>query len=277
MGEEDPGCGAVYGKPQRNAAASAQQSGGLQAVARVGGAEAGHRSARVGRGHAGAWTCGQQAAVVAGAEEAGSAAEKKSLHATERDTEENLRKRSAFVETIRMVAPEDLIYLDESGVSTQMTRLYGRAEGGQRVHDVVPGGHWKMLTILGAMDHNGMLAAMTVEAATDREVFLAYLDQVLCPKLRAGHVVVMDNLSAHKVDGVRQRIEACGASLLYLPPYSPDLNPIEKAWSKLKTGLRTAAARTVQQLEQAVETLLPSITNHDANAWFHLRCGDIPK
>lgn len=207
-------------------------------------------------------------------EEAGSAAEKKSLHATERDTEEALRKRSAFIETIRPVPAEDLIYLDESGVSTQMTRLYGRAEGGQRVHDTVPGGHWKMLTILGAMDHNGMLAAMTVEAATDREVFLAYLDQVLCPKLRAGHVVVMDNLSAHKVDGVRQRIEARGASLLYLPPYSPDLNPIEKAWSKLKTGLRAAGARTVQALEQAIENLLPAITQQDAQAWFHLRCGD---
>jgi transposase len=156
-----------------------------------------------------------------------------------------------------------------------MTRLYGRAKGGQRVHDAVPGGHWKMLTILGAMDHNGMLAAMTVEAATDPEVFLAYLDQVLCPKLRQGHVVVMDNLSAHKVDGVRQRIEACGASLLYLLPYSPDLNPIEKAWSKLKTGLRAAAARTVPALKQAVETLLPSITNHDAKAWFQLQCKDI--
>lgn len=109
-----------------------------------------------------------------------------------------------------------------------MTRTYARAARGQRVHDTVPGGHWKMLTILGAMDHTGMLAAMTVEAATDREVFLAYLDEVLCPKLRPGHVVVMDNLSAHKVDGVRQRIEARGASVLYLPPYSPDLNPIEK-------------------------------------------------
>ncbi len=205
---------------------------------------------------------------MAGAEEAGAAAEKKSLHATERDSQENLRLREAFVETVRAVAPEDLIYLDESGVSTQMTRSYARAPRGQRVHAAVPGGHWKMLTILGAMDHTGIVAAMTVEAATDREVFLAYLDQVLCPKLRAGHVVIMDNLSAHKVDGVRQRIEACGASLLYLPPYSPDLNPIEKAWSKLKTGLRAAEARTVEALEQAIQHMLPNITHHDAQAWF---------
>ncbi len=151
-----------------------------------------------------------------------------------------------------------------------MTRLYARAPRGQRVHDAVPGGHWKMLTILGAMDHTGMLAVMTVEAATDREVFLAYLDQVLCPKLRPGHVVVMDNLSSHKVAGVRERIEACGASLLYLPPYSPDLNPIEKAWSKLKTGIRALQARTVQALDHAIENLLPSITTQDATAWFRL-------
>ena len=109
-----------------------------------------------------------------------------------------------------------------------MTRVYARARRGQRVHAAMPGGDWKIITILGAMDHRGMLATMTIEAATDREVFLAYLDQVLCPKLRAGHVVVMDNLSAHKVEGVRERIEAWGASVLYLPPYSPDLNPIER-------------------------------------------------
>ena len=151
-----------------------------------------------------------------------------------------------------------------------MTRGYARAPRGQRVHVAVPGGHWKIVTILGAMDHRGMLATMTIEAATDREIFLEYLDQVLCPKLRAGHVVVMDNLSAHKVEGVRERIEACGASVLYLPPYSPDLNPIEKAWSKLKQGLRAFGARTEPALHQGVAQLLPSITPQNATAWFRL-------
>jgi len=151
-----------------------------------------------------------------------------------------------------------------------MTRLYARSPRGQRVHDAVPAGHWKMLTILGALHHGGMLAVMTVEAATDREVFLAYLEQVLCPRLRPGHVVVMDNLSAHKVTGVRERIEQTGARLIYLPPYSPDLNPIEKAWSKLKQGLRAAQARSVETLNQAIERLLPSLTAHDAQAWFRL-------
>ena len=169
-----------------------------------------------------------------------------------------------------MIASEDLIYLDESGVSTQMTRTYGRAPRGERVRQEVPGGHWKMVTILGAMDCNGMLAAMTVEAATDREVFLAYLDDVLCPKLRPGHVVVMDNLSAHHVAGVCERIEARGARLLYLPPYSPDLNPIEKLWAKLKQGLRAIGARSAETLQQAVADLLPSITPQDARAWFRL-------
>ncbi len=155
-----------------------------------------------------------------------------------------------------------------------MTRLYARALKGHRIRDRVPGGHWKMLTILGAMDHNGMLATMTVESATDGDVFLAFLDQVLCPKLRAGHVVVMDNLSAHKVDGVRERIEACGASLLYLPPYSPDFNPIEKAWSKLKARLRALAARAMPQLEYATAQALQTITPQDAKAWLRLRFGN---
>lgn len=206
--------------------------------------------------------------------QARSAAQKKSLHAIERDTEENLDRREVHLQTIGSIAAEDLIYVDESGVSTQMTRLYGRAPKGRRIRDRVPGGHWKILTILGAMDHTGMLAAMTVESATDGDVFLAFLDQVLCPKLRPGHVVVMDNLSAHKVDGVRERIEACGASVLYLPPYSPDLNPIEKAWSKLKARLRALAARAMPQLEHATAQALQTITPQDAKAWLRLRFGN---
>ena len=205
---------------------------------------------------------------MAGGSGAGSAAEKKSLHATERDTEENRRRREAFLIRLRSISPEELIYLDESGVSTQMTRRYARAPRGVRVHETTPEGNWKILTILGAMSLRGMIATMTIEAATDAEIFLAYLDHVLCPALRPGNVVVMDNLSSHKVTGVRERIEAAGAQLLYLPPYSPDLNPIEKAWAKLKQLLRTAKARTAHALEQAIEELLPNIRPQDAQAWF---------
>jgi transposase len=158
--------------------------------------------------------------------------------------------------------------LDESGVSTQMTRRYARAERGVRVHESTPEGNWKILTILGAMSLRGMIATMTIEAATDAEIFLAYLEHVLCPVLRPGDVVIIDNLSSHKVSGVRECIEAAGAELLYLPPYSPDLNPIEKAWAKLKQLLRTAKARTAETLEQAIADHLPDIRPQDAQAWF---------
>jgi transposase len=171
---------------------------------------------------------------------------------------------------LETIPKENLVFLDESGCSTEMTRTHGRAPHGQRVADTVPGGHWKTLTVIGALNCNGMLAAMTIEAATDREVFLEFLDQVLCPKLKPGDVLVLDNLSTHKVDGVRKRVEATGARLLYLPPYSPDLNPIEKAWSKLKTLLRSAKARTADALHKAIENLLPAITPNDAQAWFRL-------
>jgi len=199
-----------------------------------------------------------------------SAPEKKSLHAQERDTEANRQRRAEFIEKIRATPPEHLIYLDESGVSTQMTRLYARCAGGQRIHESTPDGRWKILTILGAISTRGMIATMTIEAATDREIFLAYLDHVLCPQLRPGDVVVMDNLSSHKVAGVRERIEAVGAHVLYLPPYSPDLNPIEKAWSKLKQLLRSAKARTEQALDQAITEALQEISTDNAQAWFRL-------
>jgi transposase len=156
-----------------------------------------------------------------------------------------------------------------------MTRLYARGLGGARIHDDAPQGNWKILTILGAMSTRGIIAAMTIEEATDADIFLVYVEKVLCPALRPGDVVVMDNLSAHKVDGVRQQIEAAGAELLYLPPYSPDLNPIEKAWAKLKQLLRAAKARTKESLDEAITELLPQITPDNAEAWFRLRLGTL--
>jgi transposase len=207
---------------------------------------------------------------VACTEALGRAFEKKSLHAAERDTEANQKRRAEFLEKIHSTPLDKLIFLDESGVTTSMTRLYARCLGGRRIHEATPGSHWKIMTILGAMSTRGMVATMTIEEATDTDIFLAYLDHVLCPQLRRGDVVVMDNLSSHKIKGVRERIEAAGAELLYLPPYSPDLNPIEKAWSKLKLLLRSAKARTKDVLDQAITDLLPQITHDDARAWF--RC-----
>lgn len=126
------------------------------------------------------------------------------------------------------------------------------------------------MTILGAMSLRGMIAAMTIEEATDGDIFLAFVQQVLCPALKAGDVVVMDNLSSHKITAVRTSIEKAGAELLYLPPYSPDMNPIEKAWAKLKELLRAAQARTRQALDQAIEDALKRITPDNAKAWFRL-------
>lgn len=204
------------------------------------------------------------------AAEAGTASEKKSLHATERDTEANRQRREAFLERIRTVSPENLIFLDESGVTTSMTRLRARCVGGGRIHEATPGGHWKILTVLSAMSTRGLIATMTIEEATDADIFLAYVEQVLLPALRPGNVVVMDNLSSHKVSGVRELIERTGAEVLYLPPYSPDLNPIEKAWAKLKELLRSAQARSKQALDQAITQALQLITPENAMAWFRL-------
>lgn len=124
------------------------------------------------------------------------------------------------------------------------------------------------MTILGAMSLRGMIATMTIEEPTDTDIFLAYMEHLLYPVLKAGDVVVMDNLSAHKAPAVRAWIEKAGAELLYLPPYSPDLNPIEKAWAKLKQLLRSAQARTREALDQAITQALPCITPENAKAWF---------
>lgn len=141
-----------------------------------------------------------------------------------------------------------------------MTRRYGRAPSGQRVCEGVPAGRWRTPTVLGAIGVSGWVATMTIEAATDGDIFLAWLEQALCPQLRPGQVVAMDNLAAHKVDGVRQLITATGAQLRYLPPYSPDFNPIEKCWSQVKQRLRAAKARTLEALEQALADALVSVT-----------------
>ena len=153
-----------------------------------------------------------------------------------------------------------------------MTRLWGRAPKGERIDEATPQGHWKVLTTLGALSLRGIEAVMTIESPTDGEVFTAYVEQVLGPKLKPGDTVVLDNLSAHKVAGIRELIENCGAHLPSLPPYSPDLNPIEPAWSKFKQFLRAAKARTAEALEQAITEALKTITADNAAAWFR-HCG----
>ena len=162
---------------------------------------------------------------------------KKSLHATEQDTESGKAKRKAWREQVDGISADRLVFMDESGANTDMTRRYARAERGQRICEATPGGNWGTVTMLGAISSKGWQATMTTAAPTDGEVFLAYLRDVLCPTLRPGQVVVMDNLSAHKVDGVAEAIEAALADILYLPPYSPDFNPHRSLYVCGKTML----------------------------------------
>ena len=168
-------------------------------------------------------------------------------------------------------SPERLVFLDECGVLTNMARLWGRSPRGQRARGAVPCGHWRRLTVLGALGTGGMVAAMAVEAATDGAVFQAFLDRVLLPKLRRTKpdaVLVLDNLGAHKTPAVRELLDRSGFAYRYLPSYSPDRNPIEPAWAKVESELRRVGARTAEALHLALGPALGSVTARDASGFF---------
>jgi len=162
--------------------------------------------------------------------------------------------------------------LDESGAKTNLTRLYGRAPKGQRAHASTPHGHWQTTTMIASVRMDGTTACMTLEGTTDTESFRAYVEAVLVPTLRPGDVVVMDNLSPHKSDPTLALILQVGAQVRFLPAYSPDLNPIEKMWSKVKSLLRSAEARTPADLVQAIGQALAQVTPQDTLGWF-ASCG----
>ena len=170
------------------------------------------------------------------------------------------------------VDPHRLVFLDETGIDTRLTRAYGRAPRGRRVTGRVPWGSWERLTVTGALALEGVIAGMSIPAATGTAVFLAFVEQVLVPALqeRPGAIVVMDNLAAHKAEAVRSALDRAGLNHRYLPPYSPDLNPIEQAWSKLKARLRATGARSRGALEEALGPALAGITARDARGWFRL-------
>jgi transposase len=165
-----------------------------------------------------------------------------------------------------------LIFLDESGAKTNMTRLRGRAARGERVHAATPHGHWHTTTMISSIRFDGTTACMTIDGATDGDVFHGYVERVLVPTLRKGDIVIMDNLGAHKGDQTQALIVAAGAEVRFLPPYSPDLNPIEKMWSKVKSCLRSAEARTLPELQQAIAAALAKVTGQDALGWW-VSCG----
>src|SRR3712207_7877854 len=172
--------------------------------------------------------------------------QKKSAHAAEQDRPDILEQREAWFEGQLDLDPERLVFIDETGATTNMARLRGRAPKGKRLRAGIPRGHWKTTTFMAGLRLTGMTAPMVLDGPVNRSAFRAYVQQVLAPELRAGDVVIMDNLPARKGCEVRRAIEAVGAKLLYLPPYSPDFNPIENAFAKLKALLRKAAERTIE-------------------------------
>lgn len=161
-----------------------------------------------------------------------------------------------------------LVFLDESGAKTNMTRLRGRAKGGERCIDDAPCGHWNTTTMISSIRLDGSTACMAIDGATSAEVFREYVRRVLVPTLRTGDIVILDNLSAHKDSASMDLIHSAGAMSLFLPAYSPDLNPIEKMWSKVKEFLRSAKARTFDALLKAIGDALRTITPQDTQGWF---------
>ena len=160
------------------------------------------------------------------------------------------------------------MFIDETWASTRMARTHGRAPRGERLRAAIPHGHWMTTTFVGALRNSGMVAPMLLDGPINGELFEAYVEQVLVPDLRAGDIVVMDNLGSHKGAAVRTMIEAVGAQLLYLPPYSPDFNPIEQAFSKLKAMLRKIAARTVDTLWSAIGQIIDTYTPAECANYF---------
>jgi transposase len=168
--------------------------------------------------------------------------------------------------------PSKLIFIDETWATTNMTRIRGRAAIGERLVAKVPHGHWKTTTLIAALDHKGMRCSTVVDGAINQDVFESFIEQVLAPKVHAGDIVVMDNLSSHKGARVRMLVESAGGTVLYLPPYSPDLNPIEMAFSKLKQLIRSAEHRSKEALWSDMQRMLDQITDSDARGFFR-HCG----
>lgn len=193
---------------------------------------------------------------------------KKSLRAAEQDRPDVVAHREAWRQKTRDLDPHRLVFLDESGAKTNMTRLYGRAFDGQRVVDATPHGHWCTTTMISSLRLDGSTAAMVIQSPTDTDVFEAYVEQVLVPSLRSGDVVVMDRLGPHTVPRILHLIEQTGAVVWLLPPYSPDFNPIEKMWSKIKEFLRSAKPRTYAALMAAIAAALEAVVADDAQGWF---------
>ena len=198
----------------------------------------------------------------------GSSAQKKTSRAAEQDRPDIREARQHWQVDREGIDPGRFRFIDESGAKTNMVRTHGRCPRGQRLLSRVPAGHWKTTTMLAAIGLDGVDAPWTLDGAMDADAFEVYVEHVLVPTLHGGEIVVLDNLSSHKRPRVIERIQAAGAEVRYLPPYSPDLNPIEQMWSKVKQILRSLAARTVDDLIAAIGDALKQITSTDILGWF---------
>ena len=197
---------------------------------------------------------------------------KKTLRASEQEREDVLKKREKWREFQQSVLPQKLVFLDETGAKTNMTRLYGRALKGERCFDHAPDGRWERTTILSAVRASGETCSMVFDGALDGKMFDAYIEKFLLPTLMPGDMVIMDNLNVHKSLNAKKLVEEKGCEYIFLPEYSPDLNPIEKMWSKIKQVLKGIKARTRADLEKAIGKALDCITPEDAKGWF-TSCG----
>lgn len=209
---------------------------------------------------------------VPGASADGHHAKKKSLRSAEQLEPEVEQERRQWAEQAGQLDPRRLVFLDQSQAKTTFTRRYGRAPRGERVIEHVPDGRWKAVTMLSSIDSEGRTNCIMYEGGTDVSVMRLYVEEILAPTLSPGDIVVMDNLSAHHDRGVIAAIESAGATVQFLPRYSPDYNPIEMMWSKLKAHLRQAKARTTDHLIAAVGDALATVTASDAKHWF-AHCG----
>jgi transposase len=195
---------------------------------------------------------------------------KKVLHASERDTPKVRRQRQAFRKKVAEIEPEYLVFVDETGANTAMTRTHGRAPEGERVPGAVPGS-WTTLTLICGLRLSGVSAPLVFQGSTDTATFETYVEQALAPQLHPGDVVIWDNLKPHKAKSVVQMIERAGARVIPLPPSSPDYSPIEEMFSKVKGALKSAAARTTDAVTTAIGCVLTDVTPQDIVGWFKSR------
>jgi transposase len=193
---------------------------------------------------------------------------KKTAHAAEQDRADVAEAREAWFEGQLDLDPARLVFIDETGASTKLARLYGRCARGQRLRAGLPHGHWMTTTFVAGLRLSGLTAPFVIDGPMTGPWFLAYVEQVLCPTLRAGEIVIMDRLAAHKSPAVRAAIEACGARQVLLPAYSPDFNPIEYLFSKLKALLRKAAARSQAALWRVLGKLLDAFSPEECANYF---------